>query len=97
MTSLWVDDLRNPPLGWAWAKTSAEAIGMLSRRRWDRMSLDHDLGGEDTARRVVLWLCEQDNPDAWPVEVFVHTQNPVGEQWLRGMVGRYAPHGTLQR
>ncbi len=90
---LWVDDLRTPPpfgTGWSWAKTSAEAIGMLRLWEFEEMSLDHDLGGEDTTRPVVLWLCEHE--DRWPRVVRVHTANPPGRSWLTGMVYRYNPH-----
>lgn len=91
---LWVDDLRPPPDGWTWAKTSDEAIRALSGAdetgvKITDMSLDHDLGRQDTTRRVVLWLCEMNV--SWPDRVFVHTANPVGREWLVGMVERYGP------
>ncbi|WP_368856486.1 cyclic-phosphate processing receiver domain-containing protein, partial [Mycobacteroides abscessus] len=35
----------------------------------EAISLDHDLGGEDTTRPVVLWLAEHGN---WPQRVYVH-------------------------
>ncbi len=85
-TKLWVDDIRPAPEGWHWAKTSGETIKALASQRWGVMSLDHDLGGEDTSRRAVLWLCENGN---WPDEVRVHSANPVGVEWLTGMVSRY--------
>lgn len=91
MTMLWVDDLRPAPVGWIWAKSSGEAIGVLTREPVDVVSLDHDLGGEDTTRAVVLWLCEH---DAWPATVHVHTANPVGRDWLVGMCTRYGPGVT---
>lgn len=87
---LWVDDLRPTPCDdWVPALTSAEAIDLLASRSWATMSLDHDLGGDDTTRRVVLWLCE--HPDRWPAVVRVHTANPVGREWLLGMIERYKP------
>lgn len=85
---LWVDDLRTAPIGWVWAKSSAEAIGMLKVSSFDSISLDHDLGGDDTSRAVVLWMCEH---DLWPPIVHVHTANPVGREWLTGMAERYGP------
>lgn len=86
---LWVDDERVPPLGWTWAKTSAEALALLrGGTPIEAISLDHDLGGEDTTRPIVLHLAEF---GGWPAEVFVHTANPVGRQWLEGMVRRYGP------
>lgn len=89
---LWVDDLRPAPDGWIWAKTSADGISALSQARFTEMSLDHDLGGDDTTRPLVLWLCE--HPDRWPDVVRVHSANPVGVEWLTGMVARYAPEGV---
>lgn len=90
---LWVDDLRDPPDGWAWVKTSRDAIRILKARK-DRklsvtaMSLDHDLGGDDTTRAGVLWMCEN---NYWPNRIVVHSANPVGVQWLEGMIERYKP------
>lgn len=81
--------------GWWWARTSKQAINSLSYHnagpgeRYDEMSLDHDLGGDDTTRPVVLWLCE--HPQAWPDRVVVHSANPVGREWLEGMIARYKP------
>ena len=55
---LWVDDLRPPPDdSWWWAKTSKRAIAFLYYPLVTEMSLDHDLGADDTTRPVVLWMC----------------------------------------
>lgn len=91
---VWVDDIREPPRTRdtvAWCKTSRETIELLERAKAlgrvpDLMSLDHDLGGDDTTRPVVLWMCEN---EFWPVEVRVHSANPVGIEWLEGMIQRY--------
>ena len=101
---IWLDDLRDPkdwvanPTSWFWVKNSYDAIELLSdirrkRSSIDAMSFDHDLGGEDTSRTVVLWMCEY---DFWPKEATVHSSNPPGVEWLRGMIQRYAPEGTLK-
>lgn len=94
---LWIDDERAAPEGWKWAKTSDEAIRFLFFDRAfdymiDEISFDHDLGGDDTTRKVVLWICENDIP--WPDIVRVHTANPVGREWLEGMINRYGPGVT---
>lgn len=87
MTKLWVDDLRTPPDdSWWWAKTSKRAIAFLYFPWIAQMSLDHDLGGDDTTRPVVLWMCEH---GVWPATVRVHSANPVGVEWLMGMIQRY--------
>ena len=91
---MWVDDIRTPPDdGWFWSKTSENAIWNLNSFKeqglnFQIMSLDHDLGGDDTTRPIVLWMCEN---DFWPVEVVVHSANPVGIEWLEGMIERYKP------
>ena len=84
---LWIDDLRIPPSNWTWAKTSQEAIDILSRSTSiEIVSYDHDLGGDDTSRRVVLWQCEN---NVWPRVAQVHSANIVGREYLIGMIERY--------
>lgn len=97
---IWVDDIRTPPDDtWQWYKTSKEAIGCLwtvqgvenvTNRKdiIELMSLDHDLGGDDTTRPIVLWCCEN---EFWPKEVVVHSANYVGVELLEGMIERYKP------
>jgi len=95
---VWLDDLREAPDGWLWLTSSSTAINWLE---WARMmnvrpeawSFDHDLGGDDTSRAVVLWMCEN---EFWPDVCYVHSANPVGIEWIRGMIQRYAPEGTLK-
>lgn len=92
---VWVDDIRTPPDDtWLWFKDSEGVVRWMETRRANGiplgsvMSLDHDLGGDDTTRRIVLWMCEN---EAWPDEVRVHSANPVGVDWLEGMIARYKP------
>jgi len=87
---LFVDDLRDPPDStWTVARTSAAALHLLQHGHTvDELSLDHDLGGDDTSRPVVLWLAEH---NLWPAVVHVHSMNPVGAEWLTSMVERYGP------
>jgi len=89
---LWVDDERPAPEGWLWAKNSHEAVGVLSYEwpagRVTDLSLDHDLGGEDTTRSVVTWMVMH---GIWPERIYVHTANPVGREWLEGMINKYGP------
>ncbi|CAM3260521.1 cyclic-phosphate processing receiver domain-containing protein [Tsukamurella hominis] len=90
---LFVDDLRDPPdATWTVARTSAEALAILQTgAQVDELSLDHDLGGEDTSRPIVLHLAEH---GGWPATVRVHSANPVGVEWLVGMIERYGPGVT---
>jgi hypothetical protein len=98
--NLWIDDERPMPPDYTHvAVNSAKAITFLSQHRGsvDVISFDHDLGYQntdpkDTTRPVMLWMIEN---DVWPQVIRVHTANPVGEEWLRGMAERYAPETTL--
>lgn len=96
---LYVDDLRSPPPGWTVVRNSKTALIMVDGMRimnykFEAISFDHDLGGDDTTRSLMYYLCEH---DYWPDKVYVHSANPVGVDYLEGMVLRYAPAGTLQR
>jgi hypothetical protein len=95
---LWVDDLRTPPdASWVWITTPIVAIWMLDNHYITEISLDHDLGidiagniGDTlTTRPIVLWMCG--DAGYWPRKVHVHTANPVGREWLEGMIERYKP------
>lgn len=97
MKKIWIDDLRDPKDfvegDWIWVKSSAEAIQTLEDIKMKNeviraISFDHDLGGDDTTRPVVLWMCEN---DFWPVAWMVHSMNNVGREWLTGMLDRYGP------
>ncbi|MCZ4653834.1 hypothetical protein O4157_20745 [Gordonia amicalis] len=85
---LWVDDLRTPPDGWAWAKTSAEAIGMLTDHAVTEPSLDHDLGGRrhDASGGVVDVRARGMARGRAGAQ-----RQPRGVEWLTGMVDRYRP------
>lgn len=88
---IWVDDLREPPPDWWWCTNSHSAIELIAAARVKHievtdLSLDHDLGGDDTTRPVVMWMWEN---DCWPQRVVCHSSNPVGREWIEGMVKRY--------
>lgn len=92
---LWIDDIRTPPdETWEWVTTSDAAIAILKFFKEEGMawiareaiSFDHDLGGDDTSRPVVIWMVEND----FKFESYaVHSANPVGRDWLVGMIQRY--------
>jgi hypothetical protein len=85
---------------WWWAQTSKAAINTLKYHNlmgfepFEEVSFDHDLGGDDTTRVVALWMCERAEKITWPAIIRVHTQNPVGGEWLMGTFERYAPETT---
>jgi hypothetical protein len=91
---LWIDDERPMPDGYSeHATSSAAAIQLIDDARLSLtlVSFDHDLGGDDTTRPVMLWMIDH---DVWPDTIRFHTANPIGREWLVGMADRYAPAET---
>lgn len=86
MTKLWVDDERPAPDKFFWAKTSAVAVEFLKLMvtmgvPMEEVSLDHDLGGDDTGMKVLNWMIEN---NVWPAVLTIHTANtPARENMLR--------------
>jgi len=85
MSILLIDDLRDfreeyKPDNYDIARTSEEAIQLLSENEYDTVYWDHDLGGDDTTMEVVSWLLrrsiEGDRKNIGTC--YVHTSNPVG-------------------
>ena len=76
--------------------TAREAIDLLqSRKKWEILCLDHDLGGKTmvesgpgTGYEVAVWL--ETHPKKMPKHVIVHSFNPAGAdkmmQALKGAV-----------
>ena len=59
---IYLDDERTPPVGWTLVGTPAEVIALLKTGKVTQLSLDHDLGGDDTIGTgydVLLWIEEQ--------------------------------------
>lgn len=88
---LFIDDVREAPAGWDLALNSTAAIEMLRYRisvgtPYTHVSFDHDLGGDDTTRRVVMWMIKNEHP---VITWNVHSANPVGREWLEGTLSRY--------
>lgn len=81
---LWLDDIRMPPdASWHWVKTSAEALAALTSDVTE-LSLDHDLGGDDTAIRVANAIERKAREGLLNRIVWhVHSANPVGAARLR--------------
>jgi hypothetical protein len=76
---LFIDDERNPPDdSWTVVRTVAEAKEIITS--WDlptQMSLDHDLGGDETVMQILRWMAEnyyEEGPPSWQI----HSANPVG-------------------
>lgn len=93
--ALFLDDERHPPNDgrpWLIARSTAEAMALLDSNGWpDYVSLDHDLGGDDTSmvflRQVINRLLDEgrDLPFTWTV----HSQNPVGRANIEALLSAF--------
>lgn len=103
MIKLFVDDERPiPDDTWTLVTNSPDALDFMDEQRLsnvviDTISLDHDLstqlGYDDDTRCIMLYMCEH---DYWPENLYVHTANPCGEEYLVQMAKRYGPPGMLK-
>lgn len=95
-TKLWVDDERPAPDDtWMVAENSDTAKRFLAlqweclNETYTEVSLDHDLGGDDTSMKIIDFL--EEFPHLWPQSVTIHTQNPVGRDNLTRAINANAP------
>ena len=83
---LWLDDVREAPKGWVWAKTAQVAKDLLDSCEFEQISLDHDLGDEGcgTGYDVVCHL-ENKAYEGHPIPqiIEIHSANPVGIARMR--------------
>lgn len=78
---LYIDDERTPPeSAMVLARTLLEAKEIVKKLGLPSlMSLDHDLGGDDTVMHFLHWLAENYYEEG-PPEYSIHSANPVGRQ-----------------
>jgi len=92
---LYIDDIRNPKGDFELiARNSDTAINLMRQTGCPNfISFDHDLGGDDTAMRVVKWMVEMDlDHKGWIPDdftFFVHSANPVGAANIDGYLNSY--------
>lgn len=75
---IFLDDLRQAPNGWQLVKTADEAIKILKKGNVAEISLDHDLGDDEsgTGYDVVLWIEREIIENGFiPPKIKVHSAN----------------------
>jgi hypothetical protein len=92
---LFIDDIRDPEGDWIVVRSSSEAVKWVEENGMpESMSLDHDLGGEDTVMVFLKKLYEfAEKKGVGPPPYKVHSANPVGsknivsfmESWRRSL------------
>ena len=86
---LFIDDERFPTdADFHIARNSYDAIWLIENKGMPiEIAFDHDLGGQDTAMKVVHWIMNKilDGDLQLPVgfTYSVHSQNPIGAQNIR--------------
>jgi len=94
MYRLYLDDIRTPPDGdWVVVRSTQEAIEVITQKGMpDFMSLDHDLGGDDTTMVFLKRLTNEIwDGNSSPPKYQVHSANPIGaknivsymESWMK--------------
>jgi len=85
---VWLDDEREAPEGWIWEKDPWDVIDMLASGKVTDISLDHDLGVENTGYTVLAWLesmVVRDIIKKMP-KIEIHTANPIGRERMEEAV-----------
>lgn len=106
-TKLFIDDERMPPsshdnTSWDVVRSSLEAIQYMMDHGCPMfISFDHDLGGDDTAMRVVKWMVERDidTDGQFMPQGFtfvVHSQNPIGAANISNMLHRWIKEKSIR-
>jgi len=94
---VWIDDVREPPPGFRWFRTTDDAIDFLEKNGSEGISLfdtDHDAGdmfvmGGDYVN-VFRWL---DREGKRNVTVHIHSSNPKGANAIRELISRNKENG----
>jgi len=95
MINIFLDDLRPNPIGFILAKSDLVCRKwlLLNKSFVNILSLDHDLGEDETGYDFVKWLVEtgMSDPSIYPKEIYLHTANPVGRHNMFQLLERYKP------
>lgn len=89
MINLFVDDIREPhSKDWVIARSSYAALSIIeSCAEINILSLDHDLGGEDTINSVLTELQRRTvHGLSLPQYIRGHSANPVGMQKINQVI-----------
>lgn len=95
---LWLDDEREAPEGWEWAKTADEAVQLIRNGKVTEVSLDRDLGesdngtGEDVLRYIELKLNLKQIPK---LIIHIHTANVAAKPRMLLAVERLIEKGLI--
>ena len=100
---LWLDDVREAPEGWVWAKNARDALWIVTDPNVcvTEMSLDHDLGddshgtGYDFLNRIadltmLAGIHGESSDDGLTFgKISIHSANPVGRANMEALIEGY--------
>lgn len=89
--SLWVDDCKPCPEGYAVARTYDHALQMLRSYDYAELYLDHDLGESRTGYDLLMELIRENRV---PPRVECISWNPVGRKRIEGALAEYRRFGA---
>jgi len=93
--NLYLDDLRDCPEGFDIARTVEEALEIFAAKNIEILSLDHDLGSDETGELLpngydfVKLFCQK---GLHANKIYIHTDNPVGRENMYQLL-----HASLRR
>lgn len=94
--SLYLDDEREPKTDkdWVIVRSYDAFVETIEKQGLPaEMSLDHDLGEDSqSGYACAKWLVERCLDEGWdlaPVDINVHSANPVGAENIRSLLGRF--------
>lgn len=74
---------------WITVRSINNVKEFLARGWVNKLSLDHDMGGEETGYDLVKWMVEN---NIWPKgQIWVHSANVVGAKNMAETIARYHP------
>jgi len=81
---LWIDDIRQAPDGWIWAKSYTEGFNFIcGSENIDEISFDHDLGEGPNGYNLLCAIEYLIADGYWNKKIpefHIHSANPVGRR-----------------
>ena len=84
LIKVFLDDERSAPDGWIRVATVKAAIHLLKYGNVEEISLDHDLGIDETGYDVILWIEKEVVENGMiPPEIKIHSANAGAYEKMR--------------
>ncbi|MCZ8515330.1 cell division protein FtsJ [Paenibacillus filicis] len=89
MINVYLDDMRPCPKGFILARTVESCIELISSKKLDTLSLDHDLGfGKPSGYEVVKFMIAN---KIYAKKIIIHSANPFGRLRMFNLLVKNKP------